>query len=153
MSTYRLLIQWVRTIKIILSVYRWKAHIIIISLKCNFFSLWYGWKIAHLAFNHILSLICLILWWSVLLVDENMTYYTEKKRPAVSQWKTFWHKIILNMPRHGLKRGCMGKTQCSAVSQWITLWHKVISNTHHHGLKPRFRGKTQRSAISQYKYP
>ena len=50
MSTRRLLFQWTST----------KADLIIISLKINWFSPWYSWKIAELALNnsHSLTLKC-----------------------------------------------------------------------------------------------
>ena len=44
---------------------------VIISLKCNLISLWYSWQIAHLAFNNILSFMCIILW-SVLWVEKKV---------------------------------------------------------------------------------
>ena len=47
------LFQWTSTIKIqlIVLIY-YKADIIIISSKCNSFSPWYGWKIAHVTLNN-----------------------------------------------------------------------------------------------------
>ena len=53
MSTHRLLFQWSSTIKIQLSVLVWyKADLIVISLKINFFSPWYRWKIVEMALNN-----------------------------------------------------------------------------------------------------
>jgi hypothetical protein len=45
MSTHGLFFKWASTIKIKLSALDYyKANIIITSLKCNLFSLWYSWK-------------------------------------------------------------------------------------------------------------
>ena len=58
MSIRGLLFQWASTKKIQLSVLvLYKADIIIISLKIDLFSPWYGWKIAELVLNnnHLLS--------------------------------------------------------------------------------------------------
>ena len=45
--------QWDSTIKIQLGVLiKYKADLIIISLKINLFSPWYSWKIAELALNN-----------------------------------------------------------------------------------------------------
>ena len=56
MSTCGLLFQWASTIKIQLSMLvLLKADLNIISLnlqKCNLFSPWYCWKIAHLVLNN-----------------------------------------------------------------------------------------------------
>jgi hypothetical protein len=52
MSTRGLLFQWSSTIKIQLSVLvKYKADLIIISLKINLYSPWYSWKIVELAFK------------------------------------------------------------------------------------------------------
>jgi hypothetical protein len=52
-----LLFQWASTIKIQLSMLvKNKSDLIIISLKTNLFSPWYGWKIAELALNNTHSL-------------------------------------------------------------------------------------------------
>ena len=57
MSIRWLLFQWARTIKIQLSaLVKYKADIIIISLKINLFSPWYSRKMAKLALNNTHSL-------------------------------------------------------------------------------------------------
>jgi hypothetical protein len=56
-SLHKLLFQWVSTIKIQLSMLvKYKADLIIISLKINLFLPWYSWKITELALNNNLSL-------------------------------------------------------------------------------------------------
>ena len=53
MSTGKLLFQWASTMKIQLGVLvKYKADLIIISLKINLFSPWYSWKIGELALNN-----------------------------------------------------------------------------------------------------
>ena len=51
-STHGLMFQWTSTIKIQISLLIYYKTDIIISSKCNMFSPWYGWKIAHLALNN-----------------------------------------------------------------------------------------------------
>jgi hypothetical protein len=62
MSTCRLLFQWASIIKIQLSVLvYYKADLVIISLKINWFPPLYSWKIAELALNNNHSLLVLFV--------------------------------------------------------------------------------------------
>ena len=72
MSIDGLLFQWASTMKIQLSVLvEYKATDLIILLKINFFSPWYSWTIAELAFNNKPSLTHLNL------IDSHVSKYTK----------------------------------------------------------------------------
>ena len=63
MSIRWLLFQWASTIKIQLSMLvKYKADLIIISMKNNLFSPWYNWNIADLALNNNHSLPKVPMW-------------------------------------------------------------------------------------------
>jgi hypothetical protein len=92
MSTHGLLFQWSSTIKIQLSVLVWyKADLIVISLKINFFSPWYRWKIVEMALNNNHSLASDVQYFSpdyrslVLLVPtEMLAFHHWMHNPAIS---------------------------------------------------------------------
>jgi len=50
-------------------------------------------------FNATLNNISVILWWSVLLVEETRTP-RENHRPAASQWQTLLQYVVSSTPCH-----------------------------------------------------
>jgi hypothetical protein len=61
-------------------LFQYKADLILISLKYNLFSSWYGWKIAHLALNNNHLLICWGLDPDLWCYQKSITFTTQLSR-------------------------------------------------------------------------
>ena len=93
MSTRGLLFKWASTIKIQFSVLvMYKADIIIISLKINLFSPWYGWQTAELAFNNNHSLTQSICFATTFRLDKRCFQKWIKEKTI--GWFWFWFLVF-----------------------------------------------------------
>ena len=121
--TSRLLFQWVSTTKIQQSM--WVLYkvdiIIIISPKCNMFSLYYSWKIAHLAINNYHSIDKMWDWKAKEKQSENISkmLITAQFPPILIRFLNCPRYLITNITK-------VINIVCVVLSQYSTYlkkWH------------------------------